>query len=199
MVMPLQLPEPPNQVTDLISGKLQYVGEQAGTGPSALGGSAPAELTLTDPHEVYTLALNELVGRDDPLPAARPVGWRYMLSNEGQVVTSAMTTLNQDGEHRFALFNNGPYVGGTVAALAEAAELPEAADQDMEVRLLTVPALHLTAVWLHGDQDDVLMPLTPAPPSVTPGQPYPAGELLATLREPARALAEIGPDDETGG
>jgi len=64
MVMPLQLPEPPNQVTDLISGKLQYVGEQAGTGPSALGGSAPAELTLTDPHEVYTLALNELVGQD---------------------------------------------------------------------------------------------------------------------------------------
>lgn len=197
--MPLQLPEPPNQVTDLISGKLRYVGEQAGANPAALGGAAPAELTLSAPHEVYALSLNELVRQDDPLPDAVAVGWRYLLSDQGQVVTSAMTTLNQDGEHRFALFNSGPYVGGTVTALEEANGLPEAADQDMAVRLLTVPALNLTAVWLHGDKDDVLLPLTPAPPSVTAGQPYPAGELLATLRAPARELAQIGPDDETGG
>jgi hypothetical protein len=196
--MPIQHPEPPSQVAELVSGKLRQVGERTGTNPTALGGAAPADLTPTDPHEVYVLALADLVRDDDPLPAARPAGWRYLLSQEGQVVSAAMTTLTEGGEHRFALFNSGPYVGGTVSALAAAADLPEAAAQDLDVRLLTVPALNLTAVWLHGDQDEVLVPLSPAPAPLDPGRPYSASELLTALREPARALAGIGHDDQTG-
>lgn len=195
--MPLHHPEPPNQVTELVSGKLRDVASAAAQ-PTALGGAAPGDLEPTDPHEVYVLDLADLANADDPLAAARPAGWRFLLSEQGQAVSAAVTTRTPNGEHRFALFNSGPYVGATRSALAEAAELPEVADRDMQVRLLTVPALHLTAVWLHGDSDDVLLPLPPAPAQVTANQPHPANDLLRTLRDPARALANIGPDDQTG-
>ena len=195
--MPLQHPEPPSAVTDLGTGKLRHVGEHAPTGPAALGGAAPVDLTPTDPHEVYVLSIADLLA-DDPLASATAAGWRYLLSDGQQAVAAAMTTRTEGGEDRFALFNNGPYVGGTVTALQEAATLPQAETTDLQVRLLTVPALNLTAVWLHGDDEELLVPLAPAPAPTTAGTPQPASELLASLREPARALADIGAADETG-
>jgi hypothetical protein len=195
--MPLQHPEPPSAVTDLVTGKLRHVGEHAPTGPAALGGAAPVDLTPTDPHEVYVLSIADLL-HDDPLASAAPVGWRYLLTDGQRAVSAAMTTRTAAGEDRFALFNNGPYVGGTVTALQEAATLPQAETADLQVRLLTVPALNLTAVWLHGDDEELLVPLAPAPEPTTAGTPQQASELLASLRAPARALADIGAADETG-
>lgn len=195
--MPLQHPEPPSAVTDLVTGKLRHVGERAPTGPAALGGAAPVDLTPTDPHEVYVLSIADLLA-DDPLAAAAPAGWRYLLTDGRQAVAAAMTTRTAGGEDRFALFNSGPYVGGTVTALQEAAALPQAEATDLQVRLLTIPALNLTAVWLHGDDEELLVPLAPAPAPAIAGTPQPASELLASLREPARALADIGEGDETG-
>jgi hypothetical protein len=196
--MPLQHPEPPSAVTDLVTGKLRHVGERAPTGSAALGGAAPVDLTPTDPHEVYVLSINDLLHDDDPLTSAAPTGWRYLLTDGQRAVAAALTTRTEGGEDRFALFNSGPYVGGTVTALQEAATLPQAEATDLQVRLLTVPALNLTAVWLHGDDEELLVPLAPAPAPATAGTPQPASELLASLREPARALADIGPADETG-
>ncbi|MFE7548632.1 hypothetical protein [Streptomyces gardneri] len=196
--MPLQHPEPPVEATEAISGKLRAVGPHAGANLSALGGAAdPSDLTPTDPHEVYVLDLPDVLG-DDPLAGARLTGWRYLLSDQQQVISSAMTVLTDTGEHRFALFNRGPYVAGTVTALRTATDLPEVASQDMRVRLLTVPALNLTAIWLHGEEADLLIPMAPVPKDLTSGQPYPAATVLATLREPAQALTAITPADETG-
>jgi hypothetical protein len=197
--MPLQHPEPPSAVTDLVTGKLRHVGERAPDGPAALGGAAPASLTPTDPHEVYVLSITDLLNDDNPLESAGRAGWRYLLTDGEQAVAAAMTTRTEAGEDRFALFNSGPYVGGTVTALQEAAALPQAEAADLQVRMLTVPALNLTTVWLHGDDEDLLVPLAPAPAQATAGTPYPANELLAALREPAQALADIGPADQTGG
>jgi hypothetical protein len=196
--MPLQHPEPPAEATEAVSGKLRAVGPHAGANLSALGGAAaPTDLTPTDPHEVYVLDLPDVLG-DDPLAAARLTGWRYLLSEQQEVVSSAMTVLTDTGEHRFALFNSGPSVTGTVTALRTAADLPEVTAQDMRVRLLTVPALNLTSIWLHGEEADLLIPLAPVFQDLISGQPYPAATVLATLREPAQALTVITPADETG-
>lgn len=196
--MPLQHPEPPTQVAELVTGKLHLVGEQAPSHLTALGGSQPADMTPTDVHEVYVLGLEDLISSDDSLVVARPAGWRYLLSDQGRAVSSAWTTLTDGGEHRFAMFNSGPYVSGTSAALHDASNLSEVATEEMVVRLLSVPALNFTALWLHGAREDLLLPLAPAPGAIEPQRPYPAGELLATLRELASPLVGIGPDDETG-
>ena len=86
----------------------------------------------------------------------------------------------------------------TVEALAASREMPEVADEDVEVRLLTVPGLNLTALWLHGDTRDLLVPIAPAPAGVEAGRQHDARELLESLTEQARERVEIGPDDERG-
>src|ERR1044071_4645341 len=100
--MPLQHPEPPSAVTDLVTGKLRHVGERAPTGPAALGGAAPVDLTPTDPHEVYVLSIADLLA-DDPLASAAPAGWRYLLTDGEQAVAAAMTTRTAGGEARVAV------------------------------------------------------------------------------------------------
>jgi hypothetical protein len=197
--MALLLPDPPHQVAQVISSRLDAVSGPERTGPSALGGSDPTSLTLTDPHEVYVLGLDDLLREGDALASARLTGWRYMLRDRGQVIAAASTALTEAETHRFALFNRGPYVEGTVDGLRTASQLPAIQEgRDMTVRLLTVPALNLTALWLHDDGEDLLLPLAPAPGTVEAGRPSPAHELLATLREPARQLSSIGREDETG-
>lgn len=195
--MPLELPVPPPEVSSAVRGKLQQYRGPETPNPVALGGSDPGELTLSSPHETYVLGLEDLLS-SSLTEAARATGWRYLLYDAEGAVATAETVGTSEGEHRFALFNRGPFVASTVEALRVAAELPQVAEQDMHVRVLTIPALNMVALWLHGQRDDVWVPLTPAPAGIEAGRAYAEAELLNALREPARRLSEIGPADELG-
>ena len=96
-------------------------------------------------------------------------------------------------------FNSGPFVASTVAALQTVADLPQVETETIVPRLLTVPALNLMAIWVHGSAEDLLVPLAPAPPGVEAGRQYAPTELFAGLHEQALSQAGIGPEDETGG
>lgn len=195
--MPLTRSQPPAGVQAAVADKLEQFSSPETANPSALGGSDPGELELTSPHETYVLDLDAL-DDDDPLTAARATGWRYLLRQGDRAMASAETVETQPSEHRFALFNSGPFVASTVEALAAAEDLPQVAGEDVQARLLTMPGIALRALWLHGAGTDLLMPLAPAPPNVQPGRAYDPDDLFDLLGDQARLARSIDPDSDVG-
>jgi hypothetical protein len=84
-------------------------------------------------------------------------------------------------------------VTSTAAVIDELERLPEVTADDFELRLLKVPALHVVAAWLAGDQR-LAVPLAPAPGFLESGRPYSEPDFAEALRGPAqRVLAAEGP------
>lgn len=196
--MPLQFSQPPPEASAAVTSRLDAVRDSAQPTSRALGGADPGSLTPSSPHEVYVLGLKDLLS-EDALGAAQMTGWRYLLGDEATAVSSAETIVTGGGEHRFARFNSGPFVASTVTALETVADMPQVQTENVAPRLLTVPALNLMAIWVHGSADDVLVPLAPAPQGVEAGRQYDPAELFAGLQDQAQSQVGIGPEDETGG
>ena len=71
--------------------------------------------------------------------------------------------------------------------------------QQPTLSLLRIPAVHLTALWLHDADGDTFTPLAPAPEGLEPSRPYTSAELFDVLRPQAQARVGVGVDDITGG
>lgn len=199
--MPLVHPQPSQQVADAIRARLDSFSGVPDSELHALAGSAPSELSIEAPHEVFTLGLDQL-SAGTPLDSAQAGGWRYLLRRDNQAVASAQTMTDAGGEPVFAQFNSGPFVASTAEALRRAEQIAGVHGHEaLEPRLLHVPALHAMALWLHGaDPDgDVVIPLKPVPPRVDPDRQYSVQEYLAALREIATGVDAVGQDDTTGG
>ena len=199
--MPLQHAQPSPRVAETVRSQLNRLSEAPAEDLNALAGSAPAELSIEAPHEVYTLGLDQLAP-EAGLASARAGGWRYLLQRENATVASAQTTVDATGAPVFALFNSGPFVQSTADALGRAEQIAGATPgETLEPRLLHVPALHAMALWLHGGEDtaDLVIPLSPAPPPVQPDRQYSVDEYLAALREVAATVDPVGRDDTTAG
>jgi hypothetical protein len=153
----------------------------------ALNRADPAELALAAPHDVYALGLDE-VAAGATLDAAQKVGRRFLVLDGSRAIASAEVA-DRDALSGFQM-NEGPYVEATASAIARAEEHPELADGDYEIRLLRIPALYFTGLWLKSDQDgtDRVIPLDPAPADIEPGDIHAPAELLATLAEHARRV-----------
>ena len=200
--MPVTHGDPPPGSAEAVQEALRRFAGVPDAHRNALRGTQPAELDPSLPHPVFNLGLSDLTRRaGGGLGAARLTGWRYLLRSQQQVVASAETVSAGGGREEFSHFNQGPFVGGTAAALEAAQAIPETQDRSYELRLLHVPALYAMALWLHADDggDDVLIPIQPAPPGIEANRPYPAQELLQALAERGRDIPEMGPDDTRGG
>jgi hypothetical protein len=212
--MPVVHRDPPAAANDAVQAALAHFATVPPEQLNALAGAAPADLAQSAPHEVFTLGLDDLRAAPS-MAAARPTGWRYLLREGDQVVASAETAGTA-----FSHFNRGPFVASTAVALQAAEAAPQARARSYDLRLLHVPALSTMALWLHGDghdggggddgdgdggdggdvsDDDVLVPLDPAPPGVEPNRPYPAHELLELLAQRAAQVPRLAADDTRGG
>jgi hypothetical protein len=141
------------------------------------------------------MGLDDLVaGRG--LAAARPTGWLYLVQEGDKVLASAEAVRTGTGDdHVFSAFNEGRFVASTADAIRTARGLPEVRQDGFELRLLRVPGLYVTALWLHKAQGtgDLLIPLAPSPVDARAGQPVPE------LKSKAQPAAPVGPADHTGG
>ena len=119
--------------------------------------------------------------------ATRLTGWRFLIRCGERSVAAAETRLTADG-WAFSHFFEGPYLASTEHALRQA----EVMQQPYQPRLLSIPALYMLALWLHGDcaadaatgtpaATDLLVPLAPAPPGIAAHRPHRAAELLPVL------------------
>ena len=197
--MPLHAPEPPRQVVDTVQSTFQAMITTGSVRLPELR-NAPGTLTLAQPHQIFSLGLADLAAGKG-LEAAKSTGWRYLVQSGDNALASAETAVTPAGPgHVFSAFNSGPLVASTVQAIRTAQGHPQVSQGSFELRLLRVPALYFTALWMHGAQatDDVLIPLDPSP-GVATGKPVPAAPLLQELASKAKAIPAALPPDRSGG
>lgn len=177
---------------------IRSMAEQRALRTPALRAAGPDQLDLVEPHEVYTLGLDDLASTAG-LDAARPTAWRYLVRDSERVVAAAESVVDATATHTVVQVNEGPFVAATAAALTAIRGDARVQAQAFTQRLLHVPALHAMALWLHHDgPDDMLVPLAPFPADVPTGRPLPAAQVLTALSGLAAHLAEQ-PSDGTEG
>ena len=175
--MPLTTGTPPKTCDRIASEAVRGLTDEATEGPVP-------DIAL--PHEVYAMGLDDVVGGD--LKKARRTGWRYLVLQGDRAVAAAVVDA-PEGKARmqFSHVNSGPFVEETVNAVAQAEGLEAVARGDYEVRLLNIPALYVMALWLHGERDDLLLPMPPTNESLDAKKVYAAADLLKRLKRPAQA------------
>jgi hypothetical protein len=155
----------------------------------------PEELAHSEPHPVYVATLDDLAS-GKLLAAARQTGWRYILVQHDEVVGEAELTTGRSrakgakkGAKRtsharleFAGLTHGPFAGATVDGLHAAERLPQVEKADYELRLLKVPAVYLVALWLHGGNEDILVPLGQPPAGLKKNKAYTEAAVIRALR-----------------
>jgi hypothetical protein len=155
---------------------------------------------LSAPHAVHNLRLTDLT-KQGRLADAPMTAWRYLVEEDGAAVASAEVGVDPTGSVRgFDHLNEGPFVQATAAAERAAAKLPQVRDGRVEARIVRIPALYVMALWLkdlNGD-DDVVIPMAPAPQFLEANRPYTEREFLNALAGPARARAKFSNAPEAG-
>ncbi len=198
--MPLRAPEP--AASDVVREAVRTFSGGRRFRTDQLRAAEPDSLTLSDPHEVFTLGLDDLRS-GAPLRAARPTGWRYLVRSGDRVVAAAesVPAATDPTAQVFAQFNEGPFVTATARALDSARSEPQVAEQHFTQRLFHVPALHAMALWLHPDDGDgdLLVPLAPFPLDVRTGVATPAAPLMRRLAERAAEVPVEPADSRRGG
>lgn len=149
---------------------------------------------------VYNLGLSDLV-KDRNVRASTQTGWRYTLKQNNETIAHAETVVDRNGKNLFAGTNEGPLVEGTAKAIKAAEKQSEIKKGNYEVRLLFVPALHVTALWLVDKESraDLAMPTEPAPAPLVPNKLMPLENLLEFLQEQAKSKLESYHGDDTLG
>ncbi|RSK38975.1 hypothetical protein [Hymenobacter perfusus] len=143
-------------------------------------------LTLTEPHPVYQLTLTSLINGSF-LNEAFLVSWRFIvLENDSATAAIEVAVKSSPVEaYVFSRWNVGRYVEGTIEGVSRIET--RISNQNMYLRLLQIPSLQLTALWLHGPNNpggpiDFILPIVSPPAPVEPYLLYTPDTLLSILR-----------------
>jgi hypothetical protein len=152
------------------------------------------QASLGAAHRVYSLGLDSLTA--DRPPEFQPVGIRvYELADEKPRAFFDVT--EEDDPRVMQMSSSARQLEIFERGLAEALAIAERSAQELEVRLLRVPALNFEGLWIvaEGDAADQVVPLR-AVGELQPNRPVSLDEALAALREAAHPLAQM--DDTMG-
>jgi hypothetical protein len=122
-------------------------------GPGALrprGGAAPVH--ASQPIQLFILKSSD-ISNTDFIEKAEPVGWRYLIVDDGPIAVADVSTEGTKPGASFASLIRGPLAErfGQAAALAE--RRYRADPNDFDVRVLEIPSLYISALWLHGPRE----------------------------------------------
>lgn len=112
-----------------------------------LGG---AQVDISAPLGVYRLGLDELRGADGFGKAAL-VGWRYILEGDGGGIGAADVVPTEGGQARFTSLARNEQAAFLLQAAHLAEKVAEGLPGDCEARILLVPSLYVSALWLTAD------------------------------------------------
>jgi hypothetical protein len=179
--VPIIAPELPSHALDAIRAGLQATGRF----PRERRGA----LSLSVPHQVFTAGLEPLANGQRLTDVADFAGWRALLEEDKQVVAAAEVPAST-GDSPSASINRGALVQSTVAALETAERHERIASEPFEPRMLRIPALYVSALWLHRSDtnDDIFIPLAPAPPPLTAETAYDAGQFQTDVEDMAKSV-----------
>lgn len=139
-------------------------------------------------HSVYTIDLNALADGAG-LDQAKLTGYRYLIADGNEVRAAVdVATDESQGSHSFHSWNEGDFVTGTTETVEAAAQMKAVQQGSYELRMMNLPQIFVKAIWLHNDEDeeDILIPIKPAPQGFDAGEPYPAAKFLELAREAAQ-------------
>jgi hypothetical protein len=130
----------------------------AGMAAWVAGGAAAAG--VSQPIQRFMLKLSDLTG-PDVLSKAVPIGWRYLVVGQApgaaaeaaEPMAVADVKDTQSGTATFDSLIYGKIAERLTKAAEFAAEKYNTAQDDFEVRILEIPSVYMTALWLHGARD----------------------------------------------
>jgi hypothetical protein len=147
------------------------------------------------PHRVAYLPLEAIDGGLDLRHAVKYRSWRFLVHEKragageqhvpiaaataaGQTATAAEQEVYELGE-----VNEGPFVAGTVKAIAVAEQLEEVRIGRFEAFFLIVPSVYVAALWLQnrGGGPDIILTIPPSNPGLTPYQPMSPAEFIGII------------------
>ncbi|WP_166296794.1 hypothetical protein [Bradyrhizobium sp. 2S1] len=191
--MAVLTPSPPPQATEAVQSIFRDAHHRALRSPALSKAAGP--LQAVEPLQVFTLGLDDLLAKKD-LQAAKSTGWIFLVHDGNQTLASAEAVPTGTGDEQvLSALNEGRAVGSTAEAIRTVRGLPEVSKDDFELRLLRVPALYVTALWLHktAGTGDLVVPLAPSPVDAQIGQAAPASQLIDELRYKAGQANRAAP------
>jgi hypothetical protein len=185
--MPVNFVPPPPDVQKLTQGKLQDMAQQKHFRIAPLATAQPGEIKLESPHSVYNIGLDDILN-NKPLSSIPINAWRFVVRTASKDPAAAEASTTPQGTSEFSSVNSGPFVAGTIAALAALSSDPTFAKGAWEGRLIRVPALYVMAIWAHNTTSgqDLIRPIAPTPGFLDPSKAYTWDEFRAALEAPAK-------------
>lgn len=194
--MQLTYPKAPDDGVQHLRSALQAALQTQGFGINRGFARARAgNLKLSQAFRGYTLGLEDLA-QGKGLAEAKAGDWHYLVFDAGVSIADAQLS-EVAGKLGFSALNHGALAASAVRALELAEQAPQLQGQSYELRLLLVPALQMTAIWLHGGEDQ-LIPIEPTPTTLAARQLYGETALLALLTAPAQQAKAIFDADSSG-
>ena len=145
------------------------------------------DLTVAEPYREYYVTNLAMLASGHMLSATTSRSWRYILMHGTNAVGAA--TLIYGGTNGSVLEYNDVqqpfFPDAPLEALRAAEKLPQTKKQDYEVRALNIAPLNFMAVWLHGESDDIIIPLPPTFGRFNENQPYSEAEIIKVLKTDA--------------
>jgi len=154
---------------------------------TALGAS---HVEIAAAHSVYTMTVDEVLSPTFP-ESSKDSGRRYIaiVGDEQLGLVGLLSTEEQD-QPQFSGIRLGSLATAFVRAIEIGEELPPVAEADYELRALHIPALYVTAIWLHGNTD-IFITVPPCPPTIVAYAVFSPAELTEALRELALTAREF--------
>ena len=180
--MPVRLDQPPSLANDALVSGLRRFGVLSGARVAGRLWQAE-QVAIPRPVPLYTSTLQSAVdGR--VLEEAYPAGWLYLV-HEGEELAALAEVAPSLAGQGYALLSlsRSTYNEAAGTALSRAVQVAEELPDDLDLRMLRIPALYFLAVWLHGETIDRCIPLPPAPFGLEPFEILIGGDLTTLLQQ----------------
>ena len=195
--MQLTYPKAPSNGVQTLRPALQTALQTQGFGANRqFASTTSAKISLSEAYRGYSLNLEDL-SHGKGLKDARLGDWHYLVFADGVTIADAQLA-DVRGQVEFASLNHGAMAAATVGALKLAEQSAQLQGKTVELRVLFVSAIHLVAIWLHADGEDVLIPIEPTPKELAVTQLYSEAALLALLKPAADRAKQRFDADSSG-
>jgi hypothetical protein len=174
-------------------GGRQLVYENAGQilrhDPRFFGGLQIDDLTIANPCRNYFVGATNLAS-GQLLSAAKTINWQYLLVHGTNAVGAACLIIDETNGKalKFNGLNRPFFPDAPLDALRTAEQLPQVKKQDYELRILEASAVYFRAVWLHGESDDIIIPLPETFRRWNAYQPYSESQMIKLLKPEAKKV-----------